>query len=98
MRIRVKLFGVFRNASLIDSLDIDLPDGATIRLLVQALVARVNRREFEDLFLDTELNSPLPNAVILVSGREISSISGLESSLRVGDEVTILPVAHGGEA
>lgn len=96
MQIRVRLFGVFRNASSIDSLEVDLPEKATIRRLVEELVNRVDRPEFEDLFLDRELNSPLPNAVILVSGREIGSMQGLDSILRVGDEVAILPVAHGG--
>jgi molybdopterin converting factor small subunit len=46
--------------------------------------------------LDPELGDPRPNAVILLSGREIGTLRGLETPLSPEDEVAILPVAHGG--
>ena len=96
MRVRVKLFGVFRNACRTEIFDIDLREDAKVRELAVKLVEEANSKEFQSLFLDPELNDPRPNAVILISGREISTIQGLDSPLRSGDEVTILPVAHGG--
>lgn len=51
---------------------------------------------FKDSFLDPVLNSPLPHALILVNGVDIGVLQGMETLLREGDEVVILPVAHGG--
>ncbi len=96
MKVRVRLFGVFRKAAGAEFFDIDLPEDATVRVLAVLLVKAANSAEFESLFLDPELMDPRPNAVILVSGREISTIRGLDSPLSVGDEVAVLPVAHGG--
>jgi molybdopterin synthase sulfur carrier subunit len=37
-----------------------------------------------------------PNALILVNGREISVLNGLQTGLKDGDEVVFVPVVHGG--
>ena len=39
---------------------------------------------------------PRPNALIMVSGREISTLNGLDTMLTEEDELSLLPVAHGG--
>jgi MoaD family protein len=39
---------------------------------------------------------PKPNALILVNGKEISVLGGLETPLQDGDEVVFIPVVHGG--
>lgn len=36
------------------------------------------------------------NALILVNGREISVLNGLETKLYDGDELVFIPVVHGG--
>ncbi len=36
------------------------------------------------------------NALILVNGREISVLDGLETKLKDGDELVLVPVVHGG--
>jgi molybdopterin converting factor small subunit len=46
--------------------------------------------------LDEQLAEPKPNALILVNGKEISVLHGLETKLRNGDEVVLVPVVHGG--
>jgi len=48
------------------------------------------------LLIDPELNDPLPNAVILVNGKEIGILKGLETEVRDRDEIVIIPVIHGG--
>jgi molybdopterin converting factor small subunit len=39
---------------------------------------------------------PTSNFIILVNEREISVLSGVKTKLHGGDEVTIIPVSHGG--
>lgn len=46
--------------------------------------------------IDQELGDPRPNSLIIVNGREISVLNGLETMLKDGDEVVFVPVLHGG--
>jgi len=48
------------------------------------------------LLIDRYSNDPRPNALILLNGREIGALKGLETTVKDGDELTIIPVAHGG--
>ena len=59
--------------------------------LVESLSVEAKR-----LLVDPELNDPRPNALILVNGKEINVLKGLETELKDGDEVTLIPVSHGG--
>lgn len=45
---------------------------------------------------DPELEDPRPNTLILVNGKEISVLNGLETMLSDGDEIVFVPVIHGG--
>jgi molybdopterin converting factor small subunit len=56
----------------------------------------IGRPEFETYLMDADTKDPRPNALILVSGTEIGALNGIDSTLRDGDEVVFLPVAHGG--
>jgi molybdopterin converting factor small subunit len=48
------------------------------------------------VLIDPELGNPLSNAVILVNGKEIGLLNGLETPLRDHDEIVFIPVIHGG--
>jgi molybdopterin converting factor small subunit len=52
--------------------------------------------ELEKTFRDDSLNDSRSNAIILVNGREISVLNGLETNLSNGDEIVFVPVVHGG--
>lgn len=92
----VNLFGVLRTAARAEKICLTLEDGATVRTLLDDLVSKVNRDEFQTIILDPELKDPRPNALVLVCGIEIGTLQGLETTLKDGDAVTFLPVAHGG--
>ena len=59
------------------------------------LAADPEYRELAKLLL-TDQTDPRPNALIMVSGREINSRNGLETPLLENDELSLLPVVHGG--
>jgi molybdopterin converting factor small subunit len=45
---------------------------------------------------DSEQDRPLPKIRILVNGRDIGFLNGMETELRDGDEVLMLPLVGGG--
>jgi len=96
LQVRVKLYGVLRTAAEKDILDLEFAGSVTVRELVAETVRTVARPEFENYLVDSDLEDPRPNALILVSGTEIGALEGLDTVLHEGDEVVFLPVVHGG--
>ena len=95
MRVKVKLLGDFRGLIGRDSLFMELENQAVIGELVQKL-AEESSPEFKRALIDPELDDPRPNTLIIVNGREISALQGLETEVRDGDEVVVISVSHGG--
>jgi molybdopterin converting factor small subunit len=96
LRVHVKLYGVLKTAAKTERLELDFESPISIRQLVNKLVSVIARPEFETYLIDADTKDPRPNALILVSGTEIGALNGIDSTLREGDEVVFLPVAHGG--
>jgi len=93
-RVKVRLLGTFRGFSGKSQITLKL-EQPTIRKLILLLADSLSV-EAKQLLVDPELNDPRPNALILVNGKEISVLKGLETKLKEGDEVTLIPVSHGG--
>lgn len=88
---------MFRSAAKSSNIELELPSTTiTVRNAIDALVSHSDFRELTQLLLDSKTSDPRPNALIMVSGREINTLKGLETPLLEGDELSLLPVAHGG--
>jgi molybdopterin converting factor small subunit len=97
LRIHIKFYGVFRTAARTSEIDFDATGRTpTVRSLISQLVACNEYADLKRLLMETGTEDPRPNALIMVSGREISSLDGLETSLSENEELGLLPVAHGG--
>ena len=97
MRIQVKLYGVFRSAAGSSSLELEIRDSVpTVRTAISHMVSQASFRDLKQLLVDDQTSDPRPNALIMVSGREISTLSGLDTTLAENDELSLLPVVHGG--
>ena len=94
VKVRARLLGVFRGLSGRNQIILRL-EKPTIGSAVQSL-AKLFPIELRRLLIDPELNDPRPNALILLNGREISALNGLETPVSDGDEITLVPVSHGG--
>lgn len=94
MAITLKFIGALRHASGNEKIALDCKAGASLMDLVNAVTKEMPslRRNL----LDEQLEEPKPNALILVNGKEISVLNGLETKLKDGDEVVFVPVVHGG--
>jgi molybdopterin converting factor small subunit len=94
VNVNVRLMGVFRVYSGRDSLTLKL-EKPTVRQVVEN-VARFFPPESKHVLIDPEVNDPRPNALVLVNGKEISVLRGLETRVNQGDKIILIPVSHGG--
>jgi molybdopterin converting factor small subunit len=95
--IPLRLYGVFRSAAGSENVELNIPiDQPTVRAAIAEIASRPSFRELTQLVLDGETLDPRPNALIMVSGREISTLEGLDTKLKASDELSLLPIAHGG--
>jgi molybdopterin synthase sulfur carrier subunit len=96
MNLHLKFYGVFRTAAETNELDLTIQNETTVKSLISKLVSEERFRNLKNLLLDAETSDPRPNALIMVSGREINALNGLNTELKEHDEVAFLPIAHGG--
>lgn len=94
--VKVRLIGIYRVLSGKSKLPVELEEEpAIVRKVIQKLVEAFSP-EFKDALIDPELKDPRPNALILVNGKEISVLEGMETDVNKGDEIVLVPVSHGG--
>jgi molybdopterin converting factor small subunit len=72
-----------------------LEEPATVRKVVIKLTETFSS-EFKRVLIDLQLNDPRPNALILVGGKEINVLQGLETEIKDSEEIVFLPMVHGG--
>ncbi len=94
MAVKLTFLGALRHACGKSTLAVDCQENSSVLDLVHlvSLQAPTLRRNL----LDEQLDEPKANALILVNGKEISILDGLETKLKDGDEVVFVPVVHGG--
>jgi molybdopterin synthase sulfur carrier subunit len=94
MAIIVKFIGALRHVSGAGELALNCKGNVSIRDLMCEITKEVPA--LTRSLIDQQLEDPTPNVLILVNGREISVLNGLETNLQNGDEVVLVPVVHGG--
>jgi len=94
MAITVKFVGALRHVSGAGELALDCKGDISIRALINEITEEMPA--LKRSLIDQQLEDPRPNALILVNGREISVLNGLETNLKDGDEIVLVPVVHGG--
>lgn len=97
MQVQLRLYGVFRSAAGASSLTVEIPENEpTVKSAIERIFAQGEFGALKSLLINSTTLDPRPNALIMVSGREINTLRGLETELTEGDEVALLPIAHGG--
>ena len=96
VNVIVKFLGVFRGLSGKSQFSIELDESkANVKNLIHKLVETF-QMDFKRALIDSELEDPRPNALILVNGKEINVLEGLATSVSNGDEIVLISVSHGG--
>jgi molybdopterin converting factor small subunit len=93
----IKFFGVFRSAAKTNEVHLQVTEeNPTVKSVISQLLSQEPFADLKRVLLDGETNDPRPNALIMVSGREISTLNGMETELDANDDLALLPIAHGG--
>jgi molybdopterin synthase sulfur carrier subunit len=92
--IAVKFIGSLRHISGTGELALSCKSRVAIRELMNEIIKKLP--ELRRSLIDKQLGQPRPNTLVLVNGREISVLNGLETKLKDGDEVVLIPFVHGG--
>jgi molybdopterin converting factor small subunit len=93
MSLKVRMLGVLREAGSKEQ-TIDIDEGATVDSVIRDLIAQDER--LETVLWDKGVDSPLPNALIILDGVEVNNLDGLETPVKKGQELVLLSVVHGG--
>ena len=93
--VEVTFLGVFQRLSGKKRFQMKLEEPATVRNLVMNLTETFSS-EFKQALVDSQLDDPRPNALILVGGKDVSVLQGLETEVKDAEEVVLVPMVHGG--
>ncbi len=94
MTLTIKFIGALRHISSKTQLTLNYQEGISLKDLLVKLSQELPA--LKKTFSDQQLNDSRSNSLILVNGREISVLNGLETKLDDGDEIVFVPVVHGG--
>jgi len=92
--VTIRFFGVFRSITSKTEVAIKFEDTIRLKEVIKEIVEKMPK--LERTLVDPDLEDPRPNTLILVNGKEISVLNGLETMLKDGDEVVFIPVLHTG--
>lgn len=95
VNVEVRFLGIFQRLSGKKRLQVKLEEPATVRKVIVKLTETFSS-EFKRVLVDSELDDPRPNSLILVGGKEISALQGLETEVKDSEEVVLVPMVHGG--
>lgn len=94
-KLKIQTLGAFRNILGKNQIFMKLDKPTTIKEVIQKL-STFFPPESKNALIDPELNDPRPNALILVNGKEIGILQGLDTEVKNGDEIVLIPTSHGG--
>jgi MoaD family protein len=92
--ITVKLLGSLRAASKKSTIALRFETATSLRSVIDSVVK--HRPALSRALMGPENDDPRTNVLILVNGKDTSVLDGLETVVKDGDEVVIIPVVHGG--
>ncbi len=92
--MKVKMLGVFRNPRDPAERIVEVQEGFTVRDIIEHLID--DNQKLRRILWDKIVDSPLPNALIILDGIEVNNLKGLETPVSEGQELVLLSVVHGG--
>jgi hypothetical protein len=94
MRLQIRLLGVLQELKGLKETFVDIPEKSTVGFAVREII-KDNTRLME-LLWDNQVNSPSPNALLILDGIEVNNLNGIETVIEPDQELVILSVVHGG--
>ena len=94
MALTVRFIGSLRASADKSKLTLELGTTVSLREVIKKIVEE--QPKLKRALIDPELDDPRTNSIILVNGKEINVLDGLDTKLKDGDELILIPVVHGG--
>jgi molybdopterin converting factor small subunit len=95
INIEIRLVGIFQRVSGKKCIKLRLEEPITVKTIILKLIEKFSD-EFKQVLVDSQLDDPRPKALILVGGKEINALQGLETAIKDTEEIVLVPIAHGG--
>ncbi len=95
VNVEVRFLGIFQRLSGKKRFKVKLEEPVTVRKVIMKLTETFSS-EFKRVLVDSELDDPRPNSLILVGGKEISALQGLDTEVKDTEEIVLVPMVHGG--
>jgi molybdopterin converting factor small subunit len=95
VNVQVNFLGIYQRIAGKKTVNLKLKKHSTIRNAVIELAEKVSE-EFKQVLIDSQLDEPRPKALILIDGKEISVLQGLETKINQSEQITLIPMVHGG--
>ena len=80
----------------IEVLELELLEIELLELLLLVEELELIELLVEELLVDSELEDARANSLILVEGKEISALQGLDTEVKDKEEIVLVPMVHGG--
>ena len=93
MNVTVRFIGSLRIASKKNKLMLEVEEEMSLSKALRKITKELPM--LKQVLIDSD-SRPRTNMLMLVNGKEISVLDGLETMLYDGDEVVLIPVVHGG--
>jgi molybdopterin converting factor small subunit len=93
--VEVRFLGIFQRLSGKKRFKLKLEQPVTVRQVIMKLT-EIFSYDFKQVLVDSQLDDPRPNTLILVGGKEISALQGLETEVKDMNEIVLVPMVHGG--
>jgi len=94
MRIKMRLLGVLREAGGLKEITLDISENSTVGSAIKQLMR--DDEALKAALWDDAVDSPMPNALIMLDGVEVNNLQGTETPIKPDQEIVLLSVVHGG--
>ncbi|MFH0847934.1 MAG: ubiquitin-like small modifier protein 1 [archaeon] len=95
MKVNVRLFASIRELAGTKEERLDLTEGSSVKKLLEILCKRFGL-EFARYVTDLDSGLPRSQIQILVNGKSLASLKGVDTELTDGAEVALMPPVGGG--
>ncbi len=92
--VTIRFIGSLRSIAGKDKLNIESTGAFTIKECIEKIVSKIPR--IEKVLIDSEIQDPRLNTLILLNGKEVDVLNGLDTQAEGGDEVVLISVLHTG--
>jgi len=95
IKIQVEIVGVLRQLSGKNIISLEFDSFTVVNDVISELANNLSSK-FKQALIDSELNDPRPNVLVLLNKTEIGVLDGLRTKVGNGDKLVLVPVSHGG--